>query len=177
LALAILLEYAERAGVSAVSRGTQAASRRDGFAWRRYFVPMRILQGRGGPRILVPPRREADLRRRRLRWSARLVATLLLACAIAITARGVAKLTTADQPPLEILFAWHWDYLLVPVMLLGFLLTFRRERLGGLVLMASTLGWLFLARGGSLPDTLLLPLAVGVVVAGACFIWLGGGPR
>src|SRR5512147_487959 len=117
---------------------------------------MRIIQGRGSPRILVPPLRETEVRRRRLRSSARVVAALLLASAIAITVRGVAKLTTAEQPPLQVIFAWRWDYALLPVMLLGFLLTFRRARLGGLVLMASTLGWLFLARGGSTPDLVLV---------------------
>lgn len=139
---------------------------------------MRILQGRDGPRVLVPPLREADLRRRRVRWSARIVGALLLAGALAITVRAIVRLSTADQPPLDILLAWHWDYLLVPVMLLGFLLSFRRERFGGLVLVASTLTWLLLARGGAIPDAVLLPLAAGVVLAGVCFIWLGGGtPR
>jgi hypothetical protein len=138
---------------------------------------MRILQGRGAPRILVPPLREAEVRRRRLRSSARVVAALLLASAIAITVRGVAKLTTAEQPLLDVIFRWRWDYVLLPVMLLGFLLTFRRARLGGLVLMVSTLGWLFLARGGSTPDLVLLSLAAGVVIAGVFFVWLGGDSR
>jgi hypothetical protein len=126
---------------------------------------------------LVPLVREADLRRRRVRWTARIVAALLLIGAIAITARAVFRLSTGDQPPLDMLLAWHWDYVLVPVMLLGFLLTFRRERLGGLVLLASTMAWLLLARGGSIPDAVLLPLAAGVAVTGACFIWLGGAAR
>jgi hypothetical protein len=117
------------------------------------------------------------VRRRRFRASARVVTLLVLASAIAITARGVAKLTTAEQPPLDVIFSWRWDYVLLPVMLLGFLLTFRRARLGGLVLVASTLAWLFLARGGSTPDAVLVSLAVGVVVAGAFFVWLGGPSR
>ncbi|HEU4587726.1 MAG TPA: hypothetical protein VFS11_03715 [Gemmatimonadales bacterium] len=125
----------------------------------------------------MPPLREAEVRRRRIRTSARVVTLLLLASAIAITVRGVAKLTTAEQPPLDVIFAWRWDYVLLPVMLLGFLLTFRRARLGGVVLVASTLAWLFLARGGSTPDAVLVSLAVGVVIAGAFFVWLGGPSR
>lgn len=117
------------------------------------------------------------MRRRRIRTSARVVTLLLLASAIAITVRGVAKLTTAEQPPLDVIFAWRWDYVLLPVMLLGFLLTFRRARLGGVVLVASTLAWLFLARGGSTPDAVLVSLAMGVVTAGAFFVWFGGPSR
>jgi hypothetical protein len=138
---------------------------------------MRIVQGRGIPRVIVPPERESEVRRRRLRWAARIVTLLLLGDAIAITVRAVLHLQAADESVLDVLLAWHWDYVLVPLMVLGFLVTLRRERLGGVLLVASTLVWLFLRHGGNVPDVVLLFVALGVIAGGGAFIWLGNDRR
>ncbi|HEX5386863.1 MAG TPA: hypothetical protein VFW66_09205 [Gemmatimonadales bacterium] len=138
---------------------------------------MRIVQGRGGPTVLVPLDRDRARRQRRVRTFARALGGCATGAAAVLLWRAAPIPRVGAAPPIEVAAAVGPTYLPLTIMALGFLLALLKERAGGFVMSVSAVAWLIVGPAPEVPLPMALVIGAAGLIAGLCFIWLGNASR